>query len=617
MPRSRSFPPREPDSPLSLRRPYPRMNPLRRVTSRTNDDQGTVGAAEFAALTAPRRTSLHTPSPSAQGTEAREPAEALDHVSPPDAWEPVEGPLPVDHTEHTEHTPPEHIESTPHTERTPPTERSQHTEPAARTAPTAPSEAAERTEHPTSEESPVRDSPKPRASRSLSSRGATNAVAVADRKSAKVSDKLRKRADKAASAPKLAPATGSSTDSPAVALSPGERVEAACLALVGPQIRRMLLTVMPIALATVIALWSTTDRGPLMLWIGLMAVAAVVLAFVSRFEPQLDIPAAIRGRRNEIAAACGFFGMCWALGVCMTYGGVIDTQHRLLLLVATAGVLGAMTLATQLSKHAALALVIPAGLGVAGRFLAGTSFERAVAIVALALAVVHVLHYLDASATQTTLVRNRLENDLLSRKLQKSTEMRLLAEGELARLTQDISSDTERDDITGVKNRAAFREALGDLWQQADAGFDPFSLVLLDIDQYDQIADQHGQEVANNLLRQVAMMIDHALRTDDMVARLGNSQFGLLLNNALTDGALICMERIRRKVSTTPFDAGEPLVVSISTAVVTWERGVGLRQLFAAADTTLQDAMSTGTNQLKVWSNPNPLHIRIPTSVEI
>ncbi len=566
------------------------MNPLRRVTSRTNDDQGTVGAAEFAALTAPRRTSLHTPSPSPLGSDALEPADALDNVAPSDVWEPSEGSQPINPTEHTEHT--------------------EHTEPID------PTEHTEHTEHPTSKESPVSNSPKPRTSRAQAGRAATN-VDTEVRKSGKVSEKLRKRADKAASAPKLAPATTSPSDSPAVALSPSERVEAACLALVGPQIRRMLLTVMPIALATVIALWSTTDRGPLMLWIGLMAVAAVVLAFVSRFEPQLDIPAAIRGRRNEIAAACGFFGLCWALGVCISYGGVIDTQRRLLLLVATAGVLGAMTLATQLSKHAALALVVPAGLGVAGRFLAGTTFERAVAIVALALAVVHILHYVDASATQTTLVRNRLENDLLSRKLQKSTEMRLLAEGELARLTQDITSDAERDDITGVKNRAAFREALGDLWQQADAGFDPFSLVLLDIDQYDDIAEQHGQEVANNLLRQVAMMIDHALRTDDMVARLGNSQFGLLLNNALTDGALICMERIRRKVSSTPFDAGEPLVVSISTAVVTWERGVGLRQLFAAADTTLQDAKSEGTNQLKVWRNPNQIHVRIPTSVEI
>ena len=439
-----------------------------------------------------------------------------------------------------------------------------------------------------------------------------------ERKTAKVNEKLRKRAEKAATAPKLSPAGASPpADGPAVALTPAERVEAACLALIGPQIRRMLVTTMPIAAATVIALWSTTDRGPLMLWIGLMMVAAIVVAFVSRFEPQLDLPAAIRGRRNEITTACGFFGLCWALGVGLTFGGVIDTQRRLVLLAATTGILGAATLSTQLSKHAAIALVVPTGLGVGGRFLAGSSFERSVGLVALALTVVHILHYVDANVTQTTLVRNRLENDLLSRKLQKSIEMRLLAESELMRVTHDITSDAERDDITGVKNRAAFREALGDLWQQADAGFDPFSLVLLDIDQYDQIATEHGQEVANNLLRQVAMMIDHALRTDDMVARLGNSQFGLLLNNALTDGALICMERIRRKVSSTPFDAGEPLVVSISTAVVTWERGIGLRQLFAAADSTLQEAKNEGTNQLQVWRNPTPLNIQIPSSVEV
>jgi diguanylate cyclase (GGDEF)-like protein len=440
-------------------------------------------------------------------------------------------------------------------------------------------------------------------------------------KSEKVAEKFRKKADKKASGPKLtakAPKSKpESTPEPTVALTPTERVEAACLALIGPQIRTMLQTSVPVALLTIFALWSTTDQGPLLLWGGLTLVAAIVLAFVSRFDPVLDVAGAIRGRRNEITAACGIFGLSWGVGAVLTFGSIIDTQRRLLLLAATAGVLGSMTLATQLCKSAAIALAAPAGLGVVGRFFLGSSFERATAVVALTIMVVHLLHYVDANTNQITLVRNRLENELLGRKLKNALEMRMLAETELARLTEDIHSDSERDDITGVKNRAAFRESLGDLWQRADAGFDPFSLVLLDIDQYDDIANQHGQDVANDLLRQVAGMIDHALRTDDMVARLGNSQFGLLLNNALTDGALICMERIRRKVISTPFDAGQPLLVSISIAVVTWERGVGLRQIFSAADSTLQEAKSEGTNQLKVWANPNNAHLQIPSAVGV
>jgi diguanylate cyclase (GGDEF)-like protein len=436
-----------------------------------------------------------------------------------------------------------------------------------------------------------------------------------ERADEKLQKKLQKRTEKKSGGPKLKVA--GSADAPPAALSPGDRVEAACLALIGPQIRTMLMTSVPVALATIAALWSTTDQGPLFLWIGLTMVSAVVLAFVSRFDPVLDVPAAIRGRRNEITAACAVFGLGWAVGAGLTFGSVIDTQRRLLLLVATAGVLAAMSLATQLSKHAAFALLIPAGLGVCGRFLFGTTFERTTAIVALIVFAAHARHYLDANANQVTLVRNRMENELLSRKLKNSIEMRMLAETELARVTEDIHSDSERDDITGVKNRAAFRETLGTMWQNADAGFDPFSLVLLDIDQYDQIADQHGPEVANDLLRQVAGMIDHALRTDDMVARLGNSQFGLLLNNALTDGALICMERIRRKIATTPFDAGQPLLVSISIAVVTWERGVGLRQIFSAADETLKNARAEGTNQLKVWVNEQSSQMKIPSAVEV
>jgi diguanylate cyclase (GGDEF)-like protein len=166
----------------------------------------------------------------------------------------------------------------------------------------------------------------------------------------------------------------------------------------------------------------------------------------------------------------------------------------------------------------------------------------------------------------------------------------------------------ELDPVTGVRNRKAFIEIVADHWQQAEAGFDPFTMVMIDIDQYDEIRDRHGADISNELLRQVAGLVDTGLRTDDILARVNNSQFAVLLNNALSDGAVICLERIRRKVAATPFDVGEPLVVSISAGMVTWDKGMGIRQLMSRADMSLQRAKDTGGNQLSVWGDA----LRVP-----
>ena len=410
-------------------------------------------------------------------------------------------------------------------------------------------------------------------------------------------------------------ATGES-ETATPALSPPEQVEAECLSLIGPQLRRMLYTLLPLSFGTTAGLWSAANHGALLLWMGLTLASSAILWFVAGFNPKFDLAIAISSRRREVVGTCGFTGVAWAIGAVFAYGSVLDTSKRLLVVCASLGVLGAMTLGTLLVRQAGIALATPIVVALSIRLLVGSAFERMVAIVMVLVGTAHAFHFSLSNKTQTVLVRNRIENVLLSRKLARSNELRLLAESEVERLADDIEDEADKDEVTGVKNRGAFRETLAELWQRADGGFDPFSVVLLDIDQYDEIAGRHGPEVADDLLRQVAKLVDHALRTDDMIARLGASQFGLLLNNALNDGAMICMERIRRKVAATPFDAGEPLVISVSASIVSWERGIGLRQLFAAADATLKTAKNAGRNQLKVWENPNRAPQTVRTAVE-
>ena len=369
----------------------------------------------------------------------------------------------------------------------------------------------------------------------------------------------------------------------------------------------MLMVNVPLVLITVAGLWSKAGHAQVLLWLGIVISSSCILAFVAGFEIPLDVPGAIRTRRQEIVIACGGIGLSWALGILFVYPSIQNHGFRLLLAFGACGALGVMGLGTLLCQPAMFALLGPVAFGVIGRFSFGSSLERAAAAMAGVLALGFALHGTAANQTSVMLVRNRIENELLNRKLARSQEMRSLMEGELERAVVAERED-DLDPVTGVRNRKAFLESVGDKWQHAEAGFDPFTMVMIDIDQYDEIRERHGVDIANNLLKQVANLVDNGLRTDDLLARVSNSQFSVLLNNALSDGAIICLERIRRKIAATPFDAGEPLMVSISAGIVTWDKGLGIRQLMSRSDMSLQRAKDDGGNQLSVWGDA----LRVP-----
>jgi diguanylate cyclase (GGDEF)-like protein len=82
------------------------------------------------------------------------------------------------------------------------------------------------------------------------------------------------------------------------------------------------------------------------------------------------------------------------------------------------------------------------------------------------------------------------------------------------------------DDLTGVMNRRAFRAHLGRIWRQAERARVPVGIVLLDIDRFKQLNDQHGHLVGDRVLRRTAEILKtYALRPLDAVGRFGGDEF--------------------------------------------------------------------------------------------
>ncbi len=86
----------------------------------------------------------------------------------------------------------------------------------------------------------------------------------------------------------------------------------------------------------------------------------------------------------------------------------------------------------------------------------------------------------------------------------------------------------EHDDLTGLLNRAAFRERV----RQSLGDGANVAVMMLDLDGFKCVNDSHGHAAGDEVLRIIAARIGHALRNGDMVGRLGGDEFACLLRDA-------------------------------------------------------------------------------------
>ena len=105
-----------------------------------------------------------------------------------------------------------------------------------------------------------------------------------------------------------------------------------------------------------------------------------------------------------------------------------------------------------------------------------------------------------------------------------------------------------RDALTDLPNRRVFARALTEAVQAArDAR--AATVALLDLDHFKDINDVHGHEVGDTVLVAVANLLRDHLRTDDVAARLGGEEFGLLLSGTVPDQAEQLLEDIREQIA--------------------------------------------------------------------
>jgi diguanylate cyclase (GGDEF)-like protein len=160
-----------------------------------------------------------------------------------------------------------------------------------------------------------------------------------------------------------------------------------------------------------------------------------------------------------------------------------------------------------------------------------------------------------------------------------------------------LLEQTGRDGLTGLYDRGRL-ERQGPLRVvDALASNRPISLILVDIDGFKAINDQRGHAAGDQVLRMVGTKLTETMRSTDSIYRYGGDEFVALSEGLAHDTALAVAERLRRGVEAFSKAQGMPITVSVGIATCPND-GTALSSLFAAADTRLYDAKSSGRNRV-------------------
>jgi len=127
-------------------------------------------------------------------------------------------------------------------------------------------------------------------------------------------------------------------------------------------------------------------------------------------------------------------------------------------------------------------------------------------------------------------------------------------------------------------------------------------VLMIDLDYFKEVNDEHGHPVGDAVLRIVAQLLLLSLRKTDLLARYGGEEFAVLLPETRLEGAEVIAERIRRTVCEDAVLAeGCPVHVSVSVGIASHDNDKEATPdvLLKKADLALYRAKALGRNRVE------------------
>jgi diguanylate cyclase (GGDEF)-like protein len=159
------------------------------------------------------------------------------------------------------------------------------------------------------------------------------------------------------------------------------------------------------------------------------------------------------------------------------------------------------------------------------------------------------------------------------------------------------------DTLTGLINRRGFDRRLAEEVSRAQRYGTQLSLVMIDLDGFKEINDEHGHATGDALLRAVGVLLNSELRTADVAVRFGGDEFALMLPNTPKTDAWAVAEKVRASVGQLRVyaEGGSSVVTTASMGIASMtDRIERPSELLSAADQALYQAKRAGRNRVEL-----------------
>ncbi|MGB3211891.1 MAG: GGDEF domain-containing protein [Desulforhopalus sp.] len=165
---------------------------------------------------------------------------------------------------------------------------------------------------------------------------------------------------------------------------------------------------------------------------------------------------------------------------------------------------------------------------------------------------------------------------------------------------EELFERASNDPLTGLSNRRVFEERIDGMIDSAKRYQHPLSMISMDLDKFKAINDNLGHQAGDVVLKSVAQVMKGAIRSTDLLVRMGGDEFLLILDNTNLSNARILAERLCVAVDDLNIWADDATKLGVSIGLSQLKQDESLKQWLERTDDILYHAKAEGRSRVAV-----------------
>jgi diguanylate cyclase (GGDEF)-like protein len=167
---------------------------------------------------------------------------------------------------------------------------------------------------------------------------------------------------------------------------------------------------------------------------------------------------------------------------------------------------------------------------------------------------------------------------------------------------QDAKVALLTDALTKVGSRQYFEDMLDKECARAERYGRPFTVAIVDVDNFKKLNDNFGHVAGDFALKQLAECMKSQKRGSDIVARFGGDEFVIILPETKAQNAITMLERVQRKVRQIKVGENSFVTISCGIAQIMPGQTISGTELIRRADIALYKAKDDGRDCIRIWN---------------